>query len=73
MSDLGMYYAASTGGLRQSLSHIEMRLRLALKTQRTEIGLRREMVDLLGIVEQDRAAQHARDIEAGNVPATEAA
>jgi hypothetical protein len=67
-----LYYAGSTGAMRQDLSHVELRLRLALKTQRTEIGLRREMVDLLSYVSVARAEQHARDVEAGNVQ-TEAA
>lgn len=73
MTDTLTYYAASTGALRGGLSQIDALLRIALKTQRTEIGLRREIVAVLANVEEMRAEQHQRDVEAGNVPATEAA
>jgi hypothetical protein len=63
--DLTMHYAGSTGALKVAVSHVEMMLRMALKTQRTEAGLRREVVELLGYVERENVDQRARDREAG--------
>lgn len=66
--DIAVHFAGSTGAMRQELAGIETRLQIALKTQRTEIGLRREIVDILGIVQRALAEQRQRDVKAGNVP-----
>lgn len=61
MSDLLTHYAQSTGALSANLIYAETSLRVALQCNRTEAGLRRSMVELLGSVERAVAEHKARE------------